>query len=45
MKERISLLSDDYKNQPATNFAYYLGLFENSNSDWIEKINSIIETE
>lgn len=45
MKKRISLLSDDYKNQPATNFAYYLGLFENSNSDWIDKINSIIETE
>lgn len=45
MKNRISLLSDDYKNQPATNFAYYLGLFENSNSDWIDKINSIIETE
>ena len=45
MKNRISLLSDNYKNQPATNFAYYLGLFENSNSDWIDKINSIIETE
>ncbi len=45
MKKRISLLSDDYKNQPATNFAYYLRLFENSNSDWIDKINSIIETE
>ena len=45
MKNRISLLSDNYKNQPATNFAYYLELFENYNSDWIDKINSILEKE
>lgn len=45
MKIRIAQLSSDYKNQPATNFARYLKLFENSNSGWIDEINAVIEQE
>lgn len=45
MKKRISKLSKDYKENPSTNFLYYLSCFENSDTSWIEKVNKEIEAE
>lgn len=45
MKDRIVTLSDNYKNQPSTNFVDYLNLFEGTNTDWIDEINELIEKE
>ena len=45
MKDCIVTLSDNYKNQPSTNFVYYLNLFEGTNTDWIDEINELIEKE
>ena len=44
MKKRIAKISSVYTDNPSTNFDYYLSLFEQSNTDWIEKLNNIIET-
>lgn len=45
MKDRIVTLSDNYKNQPSTNFVDYLNLFEGTNTDWIDETNELIEKE
>lgn len=44
MKKRIAKLSSTYSDNPSTNFDYYLNLFENSNTDWIDKLNKEIES-
>ena len=44
MKNRINSLSDSYTTTPSTNFAYYLNLFENSDTDWIDTLNNEIES-
>lgn len=45
MKKRISELSKNYKENPSTNFLYYLSCFENPDASWIEKVNKEIEAE
>lgn len=44
MKKRIAKLSSTYSDNPSTNFDYYLNLFENSNTDWIDELNRKIES-
>ena len=44
MKKRIAKLSSTYSDNPSTNFDYYLNLFENSNTDWIDEVNRKIES-
>ena len=44
MKKRIAKLSSTYSDNPSTNFDYYLNLFENSNTDWIDELNKKIES-
>jgi hypothetical protein len=44
MKKRIAKLSSTYSANPSTNFDYYLNLFENSNTDWIDELNKKIES-
>lgn len=43
MKNRIATISSTYTDTPSTNFDYYLKLFENSNTDWIETLNNEID--
>ena len=44
MKKRIAKLSSTYSDNPSTNFDYYLNLFEDSNTDWIDELNKKIES-
>ncbi len=45
MKKRISKLSDNYNDNPSTNFNYFLNLFESNNVSWIDKINEELDSE
>ena len=41
LKERLSVISDNFDDLPSTNFLLFLNRFENNDTSWIDDINHL----